>query len=81
MKSGTILQQSVLTTLTTIYNRLNKIDLARTLFDESLSKTVLAWNAISSYKLETKGPNTKLCVDANFLQRKKRVKRHQPMPC
>ncbi|KAK7329906.1 hypothetical protein VNO77_24088 [Canavalia gladiata] len=48
VKSGTILHPSVSTALTTVYNRLNEIDLARQLFDESAEKTVAAWNAMIS---------------------------------
>ncbi|XP_061347532.1 pentatricopeptide repeat-containing protein At4g30700 [Gastrolobium bilobum] len=48
VKSGTILHPSVSTALTTIYSRLNEIDLARQLFDESPEKTVAAWNAMIS---------------------------------
>ena len=48
VKSGTVLHPSVSTALTTIYSRLNEIDLARQLFDESSEKTVAAWNAMIS---------------------------------
>ncbi|XP_020231318.1 pentatricopeptide repeat-containing protein At4g30700 [Cajanus cajan] len=48
VKSGTILHPAVSTALTTIYSRLNEIDLARQLFDESSGKTVAAWNAMIS---------------------------------
>jgi len=48
VKSGIILHPSVSTALTTIYSRLNEIDLARRLFDESSEKTVAAWNAMIS---------------------------------
>lgn len=48
VKSGTVLHPSVSTALTTIYSRLNEIDLARQLFDESLEKPVAAWNALIS---------------------------------
>ncbi|BAT76160.1 hypothetical protein LR48_Vigan01g242400 [Vigna angularis] len=48
VKSGFILHPLVSTALTTIYSRLNEIDLARRLFDESSEKTVAAWNAMIS---------------------------------
>jgi pentatricopeptide repeat protein len=47
-KSGIILNPTVSTALTAIYNKLNEIDLARQLFDESPEKTVVAWNAMIS---------------------------------
>ncbi|XP_057420066.1 pentatricopeptide repeat-containing protein At4g30700 [Lotus japonicus] len=48
VKSGAISNSSVSTALTTIYSRLNEIDMARKLFDESPEKTVAAWNAMIS---------------------------------
>ncbi|RYR76875.1 hypothetical protein Ahy_A01g001393 isoform B [Arachis hypogaea] len=48
VKSGTISHPSVSTALTTVYSRLNEMDLARSLFDESPEKTVAAWNAMIS---------------------------------
>jgi pentatricopeptide repeat protein len=42
------LNPTVSTALTAIYNKLNEIDLARQLFDESPEKTVVAWNAMIS---------------------------------
>ncbi|XP_027331949.1 pentatricopeptide repeat-containing protein At4g30700 [Abrus precatorius] len=48
VKSGIILHPSVSTALTTVYNRLNEIEVARQLFDESPEKTVAAWNAMIS---------------------------------
>ncbi|KAL9326062.1 hypothetical protein ACSQ67_006707 [Phaseolus vulgaris] len=48
VKLGIILHPSLSTALTTIYSRLNEIDLARRLFDESSEKTVAAWNAMIS---------------------------------
>ncbi|KAK8550137.1 hypothetical protein V6N12_038867 [Hibiscus sabdariffa] len=48
MKSGIISQSSVSTALTTVYSRLNKINSARLLFDESSEKTPASWNAMIS---------------------------------
>ncbi|KAI9125951.1 hypothetical protein K1719_003369 [Acacia pycnantha] len=48
IKSGIIPNPSVSTALTTVYNRLNEVDLARQLFDESPEKTLAAWNAMIS---------------------------------
>ncbi|CAL5199432.1 unnamed protein product [Lathyrus oleraceus] len=48
VKSGIILNPTVSTAFTAIYNKLNEIDLARQLFDESTEKTVVAWNAMIS---------------------------------
>ncbi|CAL0325621.1 unnamed protein product [Lupinus luteus] len=48
LRSGTISNSSVSTALVTVYSRLNEIDLARQLFDESPEKTVAAWNAMIS---------------------------------
>ncbi|CAK8564275.1 unnamed protein product [Lathyrus sativus] len=48
VKSGIILNPTVSTAFTAIYNKLNEIDLARQLFDESTEKTVVGWNAMIS---------------------------------
>ncbi|KAJ7955664.1 Pentatricopeptide repeat-containing protein [Quillaja saponaria] len=48
VKSGIISVSSVSTAFTTVYSRLNEIDSARKLFDESPEKTLPSWNAIIS---------------------------------
>ncbi|KAI3701615.1 hypothetical protein L6452_26819 [Arctium lappa] len=48
LKYGLILKTSVATALVTVYSRLNEIDLARKLFDESPEKSLAAWNAMIS---------------------------------
>lgn len=48
VKSAIISSPSVSTALTTVYNRLNEVELARRLFDESPEKTLAAWNAMIS---------------------------------
>ncbi|KAK7291940.1 hypothetical protein RIF29_07506 [Crotalaria pallida] len=48
VRSGTIASSSVSTALVTVYSRLNEIDLARQLFNESPEKSVAAWNAMIS---------------------------------
>ncbi|XVF34368.1 hypothetical protein REPUB_Repub18cG0053400 [Reevesia pubescens] len=48
VKSGIVSQSSVSTALTTAYGRLNEIESARLLFDESSEKTLASWNAMIS---------------------------------
>lgn len=48
MKIGIISQPSVSTALTTVYCRLNEIQYARQLFDESPEKSLASWNAMIS---------------------------------
>ncbi|GMI92859.1 mitochondrial RNA editing factor 29 [Hibiscus trionum] len=48
VKSGIISHSSVSTALTTVYSRLNEINSARLLFDESSEKTPASWNAMIS---------------------------------
>lgn len=48
LKNGVLLKTSVATALTTVYSRLNEIETARKLFDESPEKSVAAWNAMIS---------------------------------
>ncbi|XP_022732361.1 pentatricopeptide repeat-containing protein At4g30700 [Durio zibethinus] len=48
VKSGIVSQSSVSTALTTAYSRLNEIESARLLFDESSEKTPASWNAMIS---------------------------------
>ncbi|CAA0819996.1 Pentatricopeptide repeat-containing protein [Striga hermonthica] len=48
LKSGFLLNSSVSTALTTVYSRLNELDLARDIFDESSEKTLASWNAMIS---------------------------------
>ncbi|GER27783.1 pentatricopeptide repeat-containing protein, partial [Striga asiatica] len=48
LKSGFLLNPSVSTALTTVYSRLNELDLAREIFDESSEKTLASWNAMIS---------------------------------
>ncbi|XP_022135485.1 pentatricopeptide repeat-containing protein At4g30700 [Momordica charantia] len=47
-KIGIVSQPSVSTALTTVYCRLNEIQCARQLFDESSEKTLASWNAMIS---------------------------------
>lgn len=47
-KSGLISSSSVSTALTTVYCRLNEIEYARMLFDESSEKSLASWNAMIS---------------------------------
>ncbi|XP_075518098.1 pentatricopeptide repeat-containing protein At4g30700 [Primulina tabacum] len=47
-KSGFLFSSSVSTALTTTYSRLNEIEFARQLFDESPEKTLASWNAMIS---------------------------------
>ncbi|KAF2310427.1 hypothetical protein GH714_009931 [Hevea brasiliensis] len=46
VKSGTVSHSSVSTALTTVYCRLNEMESARQLFDESSEKTLASWNAM-----------------------------------
>lgn len=48
LKSSLVLKTSVATALITVYSRLNEIDSARKLFDESQEKSLAAWNAMIS---------------------------------
>ncbi|KAL3824655.1 hypothetical protein ACJIZ3_020684 [Penstemon smallii] len=48
VKSGIVFNSSVSTALTTVYSRLNEIEFARKLFDESPDKTLESWNAMIS---------------------------------
>ncbi|XP_051152131.1 pentatricopeptide repeat-containing protein At4g30700 isoform X2 [Andrographis paniculata] len=48
LKSGFLLNSPVSTALTTVYSRLNEIELAKRLFDESSDKTLASWNAMIS---------------------------------
>lgn len=48
VKSGMISNPSVSTALTTVYSRLNEMELARRLFDESPKKSLASWNAMIS---------------------------------
>ncbi|KAL2936429.1 hypothetical protein RDABS01_011843 [Bienertia sinuspersici] len=48
IKTGMIKNSSVSTAITTVYSRLNEIDRARKLFDESPEKSLAAWNAMIS---------------------------------
>lgn len=48
VKSGIVSHPSVSTALVTVYCRLNEIESARQLFDESLKKTLASWNAMIS---------------------------------
>ncbi|XP_004152852.1 pentatricopeptide repeat-containing protein At4g30700 [Cucumis sativus] len=48
LKIGIILQPSVSTALTTVYCRLNEVQFARQLFDESPEKSLASWNAMIS---------------------------------
>ncbi|KAK1429736.1 hypothetical protein QVD17_11954 [Tagetes erecta] len=48
LKNNLISKTSVGTALITVYSRLNEIDSARKLFDESLNKSLAAWNAMIS---------------------------------
>ncbi|EOY31480.1 Pentatricopeptide repeat (PPR) superfamily protein [Theobroma cacao] len=48
VKYGFVSQSSVSTALTTAYSRLNEIESARQLFDESSEKTPASWNAMIS---------------------------------
>ncbi|CBI36552.3 unnamed protein product, partial [Vitis vinifera] len=47
-KSGVVSNSSVSTALTTVYSRLNEIESARLLFDESSEKSLASWNAMIS---------------------------------
>lgn len=47
-KSAFLFSSSVSTALTTVYSRLNEIEFARQLFDESPEKTLASWNAMIS---------------------------------
>lgn len=53
VKTGFVFNSSVLTALTTVYSRLNEIELARRLFDESPDKTLASWNAMISGYAQT----------------------------
>lgn len=46
LKSGIISNSSVSTALTTVYSRLDEIEAARQLFDESSEKSLASWNAM-----------------------------------
>ncbi|XP_021756781.1 pentatricopeptide repeat-containing protein At4g30700-like [Chenopodium quinoa] len=48
IKTGMTGNSSVSTAITTVYSRLNEIDRARQLFDESPEKSLAAWNAMIS---------------------------------
>nr|XP_043629822.1 pentatricopeptide repeat-containing protein At4g30700 [Erigeron canadensis] len=48
VKSNLVSKTSVATALITVYSRLNEIDSARNLFDETTDKTLAAWNAMIS---------------------------------
>ncbi|XP_015892248.3 pentatricopeptide repeat-containing protein At4g30700 [Ziziphus jujuba] len=48
LKSGILTHSSVTTALTTVYCRLNEIESARQLFDESPAKSLPSWNSIIS---------------------------------
>ncbi|XP_009777622.2 pentatricopeptide repeat-containing protein At4g30700 [Nicotiana sylvestris] len=48
VKSGMVSNPSVSTALTTVYSRLNEMELARRLFDESPQKSLASWNAMIS---------------------------------
>ncbi|XP_060171744.1 pentatricopeptide repeat-containing protein At4g30700 [Lycium barbarum] len=48
VKSGMVSNPSVSTALTTVYSRLNEMEFARRLFDESPGKTLASWNAMIS---------------------------------
>ncbi|PKI74661.1 hypothetical protein CRG98_004988 [Punica granatum] len=48
VKSGVISNAAVSTALTTVYSRLNEIEPARLIFDESREKTLASWNAMIS---------------------------------
>ncbi|KAL7134495.1 hypothetical protein ABFS83_11G029800 [Erythranthe nasuta] len=48
VKSNFLLNSSISTALTTVYSRLNELELARKLFDESPEKTLASWNAMIS---------------------------------
>ncbi|KAL6534794.1 hypothetical protein OROGR_013469 [Orobanche gracilis] len=48
LKSGFLFNLSVSTALTTVYSRLNELELARKLFDESPEKPLASWNAMIS---------------------------------
>ncbi|KAL6221538.1 hypothetical protein ACLB2K_004934 [Fragaria x ananassa] len=48
VKSGIVSHPSVSTALVTVYCRLNEIDSARQLFDESAKRTLASWNAMIS---------------------------------
>ncbi|WOH02819.1 hypothetical protein DCAR_0522209 [Daucus carota subsp. sativus] len=47
-KCGLVTNSSVSTALTTVYSRLNEIEYARKLFDESPTKSLESWNAMIS---------------------------------
>ncbi|CAN4113559.1 unnamed protein product [Withania somnifera] len=48
VKSGMVSNPSVSTALTTVYSRVNEMELARRLFDESPKKSLASWNAMIS---------------------------------
>ncbi|XP_010273676.1 PREDICTED: pentatricopeptide repeat-containing protein At4g30700 isoform X2 [Nelumbo nucifera] len=48
IKSGVDLNASVSTALTTVYNRLNEVESAKQLFDETPEKSLASWNAMIS---------------------------------
>lgn len=48
VKSGTISNPSVSTAFTTVYYRLNEMEFARLMFDESKEKPLASWNAMIS---------------------------------
>ncbi|KAG6627955.1 pentatricopeptide repeat-containing protein At4g30700 [Carya illinoinensis] len=48
VKSGVVSHASVSTALTTVYSRLNEIETARLLFDETPEKSLASWNAMIS---------------------------------
>lgn len=60
VKSGVVSHASVSTALTTVYSRVNEIELARRLFDETPEKSLASWNAmISGY---TKNGLTEMAI-------------------
>ncbi|KAK4337703.1 hypothetical protein RND71_042190 [Anisodus tanguticus] len=48
VKSGMVSNPAVSTALTTVYSRLNEMEFARRLFDESPNKSLASWNAMIS---------------------------------
>ncbi|KAK3435558.1 hypothetical protein EUGRSUZ_C00245 [Eucalyptus grandis] len=48
VKSGMVSNPAISTALTTVYSRLNEIELARQVFDESIEKSLASWNAMIS---------------------------------
>ncbi|KAF8033735.1 hypothetical protein BT93_C0100 [Corymbia citriodora subsp. variegata] len=48
VKIGVVSNPAISTALTTVYSRLNEIELARQVFDESIEKSLASWNAMIS---------------------------------